>query len=132
MCVSVVDVYTYCYIMAPLKRIKDNADFIKATTVAHPEQCKALLRTAKHPQLDAICEILLNIVNGVVPLKQAVYEKAERYKKVLRQLVAKCSNKTVRRELMLKYFRILQKLLAAALPVIGLILSGLQVAGTLD
>ena len=114
-----------------MKRIKENADFIKATTVAHPQQCKALLETAKHTQLDAICEILLNIVNGVVPLKQAVYDKAERYKKVLREIVTKCSSKAVRRELMLKYFRILQKLLAAALPVIGLILSGLQVAGTI-
>lgn len=111
-----------------MKRIKENSAFLKATTVAHPEQCKALLHTAKQGQLDAICEILLNIVRGVIPLKDLVFQKASRYKKVLRQLVTKCTNKKLRKELMVKYFGILQKLLAAALPVLGIILSGIQVA----
>lgn len=110
-----------------MKRIKENSAFLKATTVAHGEQCKALLKTAKHRQLDSICEILLNIVRGVIPLKEQLFKKAARYKRVLRQIVTKCSNKTFRRELMIKYFGILQKLLAAALPIIGVVLTGVQV-----
>lgn len=111
-----------------MKSIKQNADFLKATTVAHPEQCKALLRTAKQKQLDSICEILLNIVRGIIPLKDELFKKTSRYKSVLRKLVNKCLHKTLRRELMVKYFGILQKLLGAALPVIGLIVTSLQIA----
>lgn len=109
-----------------MKRIEENASFIKATSVAHPDQCKALLRTAKKNQLDAICEILLNVVRGTVTLSDTVFTRAKRYKKVLRQLVAKCSNKSTRKELMIKYFRIIQTLLAATLPLIGVFFSGVQ------
>ena len=111
-----------------MKRVKDNASFLKATTSAHPEQCKALIQTAHNKQLDAICEILLNIVKGVIPLKEELFKKASKFKKILRELVAKCTNKKARKELMIKYFGILKKLLAAALPVIGLVLAGTQIA----
>jgi len=109
-----------------MKRIKENADFLRATTLAHPEQCKALLKTAKPKQLDSICEILFNIVKGVIPLKEELFKKTSRYRNVLRKLVNKCLHKKVRRELMVKYFGILQKLLATALPIIGLIVTTLQ------
>ena len=112
-----------------MKRIKQNSDFLRATTSAHAEQCKALLNSAKTSQLDAICEILLNILRGVIPIKEDIFKKATRYRRVLRQLVTKCAKKKGRKELMVKYFGILQKLLSAALPVIGIILSGLQVTG---
>ena len=112
-----------------MKRIKENSDFLKATTSAHPEQCKALLNSAKPSQLDAICEILLNIVRGVIPIKEEIFKKATRYQRVLRQLITKCAKKKGRKELMVKYFGTRQKLLSAALPVLGIILSGLQVSG---
>ena len=107
-----------------MKRVKENADFLKATTSAHAEQCKALIQSARHSQLDAICEILLNIVRGIIPLKDTLLKKAKRIKTVLMLLVTKCTkNKKDRKELLIKYCGILQKLLAAALPVIGIILS---------
>ena len=109
-----------------MKRIKANSDFLKATTSAHPEQCKALLQTAKQPQLDSICEILLNIVRGTIELKEALFVKVKRYKTALRHLITKCGSKKNRKELMVKYSGIVQKLLAAALPVLGLIFSGIQ------
>lgn len=109
-----------------MKRIKENATFLKATTVAHAKQGKALLETAKKTQLDSICEILLNIVRGSIPLKQELVEKAGRFKKGLRQIIAKCVSNKGRKELMIKYFNIVQKLLTAALPVLGLVISGLK------
>lgn len=116
-----------------MKRIKENSTFLKATTSAHPEQCKALLQTAKQAQLDAICEIILNIVRGTITLKDEVFVKAKRFKKVLRQLVTKCGSKNKsRKELMVKYFRIIQTLLAAALPVLGLVFSGVQMVNSLS
>lgn len=111
-----------------MKRIKQNAVFLKATTIAHPQQGKALLQTAKQEQLDSICEIILNIVKGSIPLKEDIFQKASKFKKALRQIVTKCFNKKARKELMIKYFSIIQKLLSAALPVIGIIVSGLQLA----
>jgi len=111
-----------------MKRIKENEAFLKATSVAHVEQGKALLKTAKKSQIDCVCEILLNIVKGSIRLKDDIVQKATRFKKVLRLIVTKCYNSKSRKELMVKYFKIVQKLLMAALPVIGVILSGLQVA----
>ena len=86
-----------------MKRIKENSDFLKATTTAHGEPCKALLETAKQSQLESICEILLNIVRGNISLPDAILEKAQRYKKVLLHLSTKCGNKKARKELMVKY-----------------------------
>ena len=111
-----------------MKRIKENSVFLKATTASHPEQCKALLQSAKQSQLDSICEIILNIVRGTITLKDTLFVKAKRYRKVLRELITKCGNKKTRKELMVKYWRIIQKLVAAALPVIGLVLTGVQLS----
>ena len=113
-----------------MKRVKENADFLKAATSAHTTQCKALIQTARKGQLDAICEILLNILRGVIPIKEQVYKQAARVKKVLRQIVLKCSNKKLRKELMCKYFGVIKKLLTAALPVIGVILTGSQIVNS--
>lgn len=109
-----------------MKRIKENAVFLKAASTAHPQQGKALVQTAKQTQLDAICEILVNILRGTIRLKETIFKKASRYKRILRQLATKCFNKKLRKELMVKYFGILQKLLASALPVLGLIIGGMQ------
>lgn len=112
-----------------MKRIKENSAFLKATVAAHPQQCKALILTAKQSQLDAICEILYNILRGVIKLKEALLKKASRYKRILRELVTKCgANKKYRREQMVKYYSILQKLIGAALPVLGFVLSVAQIA----
>ena len=111
-----------------MKRIKDNSVFLKATTTSHPEQCKALLQSAKQSQLDSICEIILNIVRGTITLKDELFAKAKRYRKVLRELITKCGNKKT----MVKCWKIIQKLIATALPVIGLVLSGLQVTNSLS
>ena len=110
-----------------MKRIKENSAFLQATTVAHAEQCKALLQTAKPSQLDSICEILLNIVRGTINLPEEVFTKAKRYQTVIRQLISKCaSGRKKRKELMVKYYGILQKILTAVLPVLGVIFSGIQ------
>lgn len=109
-----------------MKRIRDNEAFLKATTLAHVKQGKALLETAKKEQLDSICEILLNIVSGSIPLKDELVKKASRFKNVLRKIVTKCFNNKARKDLMIKYFKIVQKLLMAALPIVGLILTGMS------
>ena len=115
-----------------MERLKVNSAFLKATTTAHAEQGKALVRTAKQTQLDSICEILLNIVRGTITLSDGLFAKARRYKKVLSHLVTKCGNKKLRKELMVKYFGIIQKLLAAALPLLGVIFSGVQVINSVS
>ena len=113
-----------------MKLIKDNEAFLRATTVAHTEQGRALIATAKKSQLDALCELLLNIIRGIIPLPEDTLRKAVRYKRVLRQLVSKVLKKTLRKELLIKYFNIIKKLLSIALPVIGLIVTGSELAGT--
>ena len=113
-----------------MEHIADNETFLKATTVAHPKQGKALLATEKQSQLDSLCEILLKIVEGVIHLPSDLIKQASRHKNTIQKIVTKYFNRKDRRELMVKYFRIVQKLLIAALPVIGVIISGAQLAAT--
>ena len=111
-----------------MKLIRENEVFLKAATVAHPQQGKALIESAKTSQLDSICEVLLNIVHGIIPLPEELFKKAVRYRRALREIVSKVLRKTLRKDLLLKYYNIVKQLLNVALPIIGLVVTGLQVA----
>jgi hypothetical protein len=80
-----------------------------------------LIKGAKPQQLDAICEIILNTIKGVIPIEPKLHTKFKKYKLVLRKLVKKCLKKTLRKKLILKYFKLISDLIAAVLPICGLI-----------
>ena len=113
-----------------MKLIKDNEVFLKATINSHRGQGTALVSSAKKHQLDSICEVLLNIVHGIIPVSNDIVKKAARYKSVLRQIVGKLIKTKLRKELIIKYFNIVKQLLAFALPVIGVIVTGCQLASS--
>ena len=114
-----------------MQRINENQVFLKATTQAHTSQGRALLVTARKTQLDAVCEVLLNIVHGTIRLSKELIKKAARYKHVIRQIVTKPFSRKSRKELMIKYFGIVKKLISAALPVIGVAISGAQLVSSI-
>jgi hypothetical protein len=109
-----------------MEKVKENTPFLEALSRLHPKQAKALLKTAKSKQLDAICEIILNVVKQVLQVPQKLVKKAKRVKKVIRCLAKKTLSKKLRRKLMLKYIPIIRSILAAALPLVSIALTAAQ------
>jgi hypothetical protein len=79
-----------------------------------------LIEKAKPRQLDVICEIILNTVQGVLTIAPDLHKKLKKYKLVLRKLAKKCLKKLMHKELLVKYFTIVRHLIAAVLPVCGI------------
>lgn len=65
---------------------KRHAAFLNALCHASKEQQRAMLRTANESLVKCICECALNVLHGVIILKQGVKNRLKEYKKVLRQL----------------------------------------------
>ena len=106
--------------------MKENVPFLEAVSTLDAKQAKALLKTAKSKQLDAICEIILNVIKQVIELPHKLVKKARKVKKVIRCLAKKTLSKKLRRKLMLKYIPIIRSILAAALPLVSIGLTAAQ------
>jgi hypothetical protein len=109
-----------------MEHLKENEGFIKALSSSHGKQSKALIKTATSKQLDAVCEIILNVIKEVIIIPKKLFKKAKKYKKVIRRLAKKTLPKKLRRELMRKYIPIIRNILSAALPIISIVLSAIQ------
>jgi len=102
-----------------MERLEQNEGFLKAIATAHEKQAKALIKTAKGNQLDAICEVILNVLKEVVTIPKGIVKKVKKHKKVIRRLAKKTLGKFLRRKLMLKYIGIVQTILSAVLPILS-------------
>jgi len=110
-----------------MDNVKDHSIFLhNFTSTTSSKTCREIIKSAKPKQLDAICEILLNILRGTVDVADKLKHHAKKYKTVLRKLVKRCLKKTLRKKLFLKYLTIVKRLIVAALPIIGITLSALQ------
>jgi hypothetical protein len=92
--------------------------------VVHTKGKKAvnkLIKDAQPTELDSICEVVLNILKGVVPLPKEFVKKAEKYKTILRRLAKRCMKKVLRKKMLIKYFCIIRDIIAAVLPILGII-----------
>jgi hypothetical protein len=105
-----------------MDKVKANETFL--CTVVNTNRVKggrALIKGAKPAQLDAVCEIILNILKGAIILPDAFLTKFRKHKTILRNLAKKCLKKLLRKKLLMKYFTIVRHLVAAALPICGLL-----------
>jgi hypothetical protein len=102
-----------------MEHVKENEPFLKALSKAHSKQAKGLIKTAKTKQLDALCEIILNVLKEVIAIPKGIVKKLKKYKKVIRSLAEKKLAKYIRRKVILKYLNIIQTVVGAALPVIS-------------
>jgi hypothetical protein len=109
-----------------MERIEQNVDFLKAVSQLDIKQSKGLLKTAKTRQLDAICEIILNVIKEVITIPKGLVKKAKKFKKVIRCLARKSLSKKLRRKWMLKYIAIIRNIIAASLPIVSVALSVAQ------
>ena len=109
--------------------VKANEEFL--CTVVNTRRLKggiALIKGAKPRELDALCEIILNILKGTIILPDAFLKKFRKHKTFLRKLAKRCMKKLWHKKTLIKYFAIVRRLIAAALPICGLLGS----AGFLD
>ena len=117
----------YIVLNTTMDNIKTHAAFLRSiATTKQSNKGKDIIKSAKPKQLDVLCEILLNILRGTIELTDGLKKKAAYYKTVLRRIVKRCLKKVLRKKLFIKYFNIIKRLIAAALPVIGITLSVLQ------
>jgi hypothetical protein len=105
-----------------MDRVEEHETFLCKVvhTKRKPAETK-LIKEAKVGELDSICEVLLNILQGTVPLPEFFVKKAKKYKTVLRKLVKRCLKKLLRKKMLIKYFNIIRELLSVALPICGII-----------
>jgi hypothetical protein len=101
--------------------VKEQETFLcKLASTRGKKVSTALITKAKPLQLDAVCEIILNTVNGVITITKELHRKLKKYKLILRKLTKKCLKKLLRKELLIKYFTIVRHLVAAVLPICGI------------
>lgn len=67
--------------------------FLSALRHCNKEQRTALLRTADKKLIKYICECALNVLSGVVSLKNCEKKKLKKYKNILRNLASKTLRK---------------------------------------
>ena len=71
------------------RNMQKHYPFLRLLACSHPAQKRALIKTANNAQINSICEVCLNILNGNVPVNK---KKLEKYKHLLRMLSRKtCS-----------------------------------------
>ena len=105
-----------------MERLKRHETFL--CTLVHTTRkadVTALIKRAKPTELDIICEVIVNILNGVIQLSDDFVKKAKKYKTILRKLAKRCLKKLLRKKILLKYFTIIRDIIAAALPICGVI-----------
>jgi hypothetical protein len=111
-----------------MDKLKTHATFLcKVGSTKHKGTVKELIKKAKPKQLDVICEIILNTLNGTLPLSKDLFKKAKVYQSILRKLAKKCLKKLLRKKLFIKYFSIIRRIVAAAIPICGIIASVVSV-----
>jgi hypothetical protein len=94
-----------------------NKEFLHLVADGHKKQYKALITTASKSQLDIICGVIKNIIKGKINVKEDILKAASGFKGVLEKIAKRCF-KPSRRKLLLKYAKIIRKMVAAALPLI--------------
>lgn len=77
----------------PLRIPFDRKNTILLTSLVHanPKQRRAILQHSDSKFIHCICEIILNYLKGVLPIKDKEKRKLKKYKKILRQLISKIS-----------------------------------------
>jgi hypothetical protein len=94
-----------------------NKDFLQLVSRAHKKQYQSLISTATKSQLDIICGVIKNIIKGRIEVKEEILTAASGFKTVLEKIAKRCF-KPKRRKLLLKYAKIIKKMLLAALPIV--------------
>lgn len=82
---------------------KKDGDFLRLLLSTSMRQKRALLKTMQKSQLNAIVQIVYNVLMGNRDLPETDKKDLLKYKKVIRRLVSKSISSKERKRLLLKY-----------------------------
>ena len=102
--------------------IKKHIDEIKVLRKAKPKLRKAILSEADKDLVLALCEIVINVLNGNVKLSDSERSKLIRYKKALRDLANKKNSVKAKRDILVQRGGFLAALLPPALGLLASII----------
>ena len=107
-----------------MDRITKQEAFLRSVVNTKQKKDKiALIENAKPRQLDALCEIILNVLCGTVPLTTGEKKKASKHKVILRKLAKRCLKKLPRKRMLIRYFTVIRQIITTVLPIIGIVLA---------
>lgn len=108
--------------MAP-QRLQNQISYIDVLSKAKPKQRQAILKHADKELVLCLCECVLNVLNGNVPLKPHEIEKLRKHQNILRHLVEPKNSLKNRKEIFIQKGGFLPVLLAPILGIAGQLLA---------
>ena len=103
-------------------KIRKFTPHLKILATSRPKVCKVLLKSASGDLIKCLCECVLNVIKGNVPLTPAQKRRLKRHKKDLRFLAKRNSSLTKKKKVLQKgglLPAVLAPILGTILPAIG-------------
>ena len=85
------------------QRLRKNHDFLKLLAKCTPAQRKAILKTADDALVRTICECVLNVLKGTVPVSKPAKKKLLPHKKSLIALAEKSTPLHKKKKLLVQH-----------------------------
>ena len=98
--------------------VKTQLAFLELLGTSERKQARALISTMTKPQLNAICEVLINIRFGNIPVNEKDIKKLQRKKNAIVQLTSKTTGANIRKTLIEKEVALILMIIKSILPKI--------------
>ena len=98
--------------------VKTQLAFLELLATNEREQARALISTMTKSQLNAICEVLINIQFGNIAVSEEDIKKLQKKKNIIRQLTSKTTGANVRKTLIQKEVALILMIIKSILPKI--------------
>ena len=98
--------------------VKTQLTFLELLATSERKQAQALFSTMTMSQLSAICEVLINIRFGNMPVNEKDIKKLQRKKNAIVQLTSKTTAANIRKTLIEKEVALILMIIKSILPKI--------------
>ena len=98
--------------------VKTQLAFLELLATSQRKQARALISTMTKSQLNAICEVLINIRFGNIMINEKDKKKLQRKKNAIVQLTSKTTGANVRKALIVKEVVLILIIIKSILPKI--------------
>ena len=98
--------------------VKTQPAFLELLATSERKQARALISTMTTSQLNAICEVLINIQFGNIAVNEKDIKKLQRKKNAIVQLTSKTTGANIRKTLIEKEVALILMIIKSILPKI--------------
>ena len=98
--------------------VKTQLAFLELLATSERKQARALISTMTKSQLNAICEVLINIRFGNIAVNEKDIKKLQRKKNAIVQLTSKTTEANIRKTLIEKEVALILMIIKSILPKI--------------